>query len=89
MKTTIIALILTLSAVVAVLSYTVLTQSSRLADTSMATCLYASVKIYPSWNPANGPVLENIRECKALSADQRTTLRGQVAAFTEAGEKDR
>lgn len=46
-----------------------------------ATCLLAAVRAYPAWPAANGPVLENLAECKPLSAAQRATLRDDMTAF--------
>ena len=46
-----------------------------------ATCLYAATLAYPTWDLANGPVLENLAECKKLTAAQRTALRNQMTAF--------
>jgi ABC-type glycerol-3-phosphate transport system substrate-binding protein len=51
-----------------------------------ATCLYAATTVYPTWDPANGPVLENLAECKKLTAAQRTTLRDQMTAFVNAAQ---
>lgn len=55
--------------------------STQGENTEIKDCLYASVIAYPTWNIANGPVLEKLNECKNLSVQQRTQLRSDVTLF--------
>ena len=50
-------------------------------QTAIEHCLYASIKVYPTWNPKNGAVLEEIRECKGLTPNERVMLRQMMTDF--------
>lgn len=44
-------------------------------------CLYEAVQAYPSWDPANGSLLDHIDSCEGAS---KTEIRELMAAFVAA-----